>query len=71
MIVEWKKELVSNLTDAGQTGPEQNDQVQKAEIFLLLLFLFFNLKMTLKSTVGKIVKCYAYLDTTGQTQTCY
>lgn len=60
-----KKKKVSSLTDAGGTGPERNDQVQKAEIFY-----FINLKMTFKSTVDKIVKCYAYLDAIGQTQTC-
>ena len=45
MIVEWKKELLSNLTDAGGTGPEQNDQVQKAEIIYFFLILKWHLKV--------------------------
>lgn len=40
MVTEWRKVLDVNrfwmkqvvITDAGGTGPEQNDQVQKAEI---------------------------------------
>lgn len=32
MIFEWKEMLISDLTDAGGTGPEQNDWVQKTEI---------------------------------------
>lgn len=34
-----KKKKVSSLTDAGGTGPERNDQVQKAEIFDFILLI--------------------------------
>lgn len=43
MVTEWRKVLDFNkfqreqvfITDAGRTGPEQNDEVQKAEINLI------------------------------------